>query len=624
MRIRKRRLYFTFGVLSSLIIFLHILGSDIALYGREAEWQSTSLPFIHSQSEGPTFARNRPPEAQSQAPSTSNADDSKKFGWEDLPIRHPVASQIPLPTGKPLKLPKIQYDFKAEDRKAKVVRLRRQSEVKKTFCRCWSSYKQNAWKMDELAPITGRGTESFGGWGATLIDSLDTLWIMEMNDEFEEAVATAAEVDFGPLSPLSDVINVFETNIRLLGGLLSAYDLSDDERLLEKAKEVGNMLYVAFDTPNRMLMTKWRPIPAATGKEQTASESVISAEIGSLSMEFTRLSQITGDGKWFDAIQRITNVFAEQQDQTQLPGMWPVVLNARDMNFTMGSMFTLGAMADSLYEYFPKMYALLGGQLPVYKKLYEGSIKAASESIFFRPMVPGNADILISGEVRTDVKPPELFPHGEHLSCFAGRMLALGGKLFDRGEHIEYGKKLTDGCVWVYKACPLGIMPESFQMLPCADPHDCTWNRDTWESAIFKKSGNWISDLDSAEAQETIANMHIPEGFTSIPDRRYILRPEAIESVFILYRITGDREYQDIAWDMFEAIEKNTKTILGNAGIASVITKEGEDVQLEDRMESFWLAETLKYFYLVFSEVDVISLDDWVSNTEAHPFRRPK
>jgi len=42
-----------------------------------------------------------------------------------------------------------------------------------------------------------------------------------------------------------------------------------------------------------------------------------------------------------------------------------------------------------------------------------------------------------------------------------------------------------------------------------------------------------------------------------------------------------------------------------------------------DEMESFWLAETLKYFYLLFSTPDVISLDDWVLNTEAHPFRRP-
>lgn len=86
-------------------------------------------------------------------------------------------------------------------------------------------------------------------------------------------------------------------------------------------------------------------------------------------------------------------------------------------------------------------------------------------------------------------------------------------------------------------------------------------------------------------------------------------RPEAIESVFILYRITGDRSLQDQAWKMFESIEKASRTEIAHAAV--------DDVRIEqpshtDRMESFWLAETLKYFYLIFSEPDLISLDDYV------------
>jgi mannosyl-oligosaccharide alpha-1,2-mannosidase len=96
-------------------------------------------------------------------------------------------------------------------------------------------------------------------------------------------------------------------------------------------------------------------------------------------------------------------------------------------------------------------------------------------------------------------------------------------------------------------------------------------------------------------------------------------RPEAIESVWYMYRITGDSAWQDKGWKMFEAIIKATSTPLGHSAIDDVTRIK--PVQI-DEMESFWLAETLKYFYLLFSTPDTISLDEWVLNTEAHPFKR--
>lgn len=87
------------------------------------------------------------------------------------------------------------------------------------------------------------------------------------------------------------------------------------------------------------------------------------------------------------------------------------------------------------------------------------------------------------------------------------------------------------------------------------------------------------------------------------------IRPEAIESVFIMYRITGDKTLQDAAWRMFTSIEKMTRTDIAHAGISDVRII---DTQKTNRMESFWLAETLKYFYLIFSEPDLVSLDDYV------------
>lgn len=86
-------------------------------------------------------------------------------------------------------------------------------------------------------------------------------------------------------------------------------------------------------------------------------------------------------------------------------------------------------------------------------------------------------------------------------------------------------------------------------------------------------------------------------------------RPEAIESVFIMYRITGDKELQDAAWRMFQSIQKMTRTEYAHAAIEDVRNPKSEQL---DYMESFWLAETLKYFYLIFSDPDLVSLDDYV------------
>jgi mannosyl-oligosaccharide alpha-1,2-mannosidase len=88
-----------------------------------------------------------------------------------------------------------------------------------------------------------------------------------------------------------------------------------------------------------------------------------------------------------------------------------------------------------------------------------------------------------------------------------------------------------------------------------------------------------------------------------------VLRPEAIESVFILWRITGDQYWPDSGWDMFKAIEAHTTTELAHSAIDDVLNPSPGKI---NQMESFWLAETLKYFYLLYSDTDVISLDDFV------------
>lgn len=252
-----------------------------------------------------------------------------------------------LPTSQPKTFSDFQFKFAPETDEEKDTRLLRQDAVKQIFLRSWKGYKDNAWMKDELSPLSGNYVNTFAGWGATLVDTLDTLWIMGLKDEFEEAVAAVATIDFS--SSDTELLNVFEMTIRYLGGLLGAYDISNGAYpiLLSKATELGDILYKAFDTPNRMPMTRWHWKAAGSPKGSEASDTALVAEVGSLTLEFTRLSQLTGDSKYYDAVYRVMLAFEQSQRGTKLPGLWPTMINARTLDFSAGH-FTLGGMVDTL------------------------------------------------------------------------------------------------------------------------------------------------------------------------------------------------------------------------------------------------------------------------------------
>ncbi|KAI9676924.1 MAG: hypothetical protein M1817_006763 [Caeruleum heppii] len=719
--------------------------------------------------------------------------------WTQLPEHFPVPSEsvIPLPTGKPKAIPRIQHEFAEEPAAAKAGREAKLDIVRKSFLHAWTGYKENAWLEDELRPVSGSSRDPFCGWAATLVDSLDTLWIMGLKDDFKEAVKAVNEIDF--TTTIRSDIPMFETTIRYLGGLLAAYDVSGQQHrnLLDKAVELAEILMGAFDTPNRMPVLYYRWEPSSAARARRAGTRVVVAEIGSLSVEFTRLAQLTKEARYYDAVARITNEFEAWQDHTALPGMWPVYVDASGCNrssegtapFTfpsytkpivkpsstsaaspatsskLGSIsedtelqsarqqlqhsteslssepknkrqldgahvrpedrkqvtlqplisavtggavsgitdcepqgvtsptgnqrqeFTLGGRSDSLYEYLPKQYMLLGGLNDQYKAMYESSVEAVKKHTLFRPMTPQGADLLMTGPVSVDHQGNiTLGPEGGHLTCFAGGMIAIGSKIFNRPDELQIGSKLTDGCVWAYESTKTGIMPELFDAMMCKDAKKCPWNETAyWEQLDphhrFRQSpeqqnlarrqldvdtavgdidkGNATATMDEDTEQEPslknsqgsadtgpvppsaidspmldvkppptheefvkgrIADERLPPGMVQIKDRRYILRPEAIESVFIMYRITGDDYWREKGWEMFKAIQAYTRAEFGNSAINDITT---ETPILKDEMESFWLGETLKYFYLLFSDPDVINLDAYVFNTEAHPFNRP-
>ncbi|KAB5549548.1 family 47 glycosyl hydrolase [Coniochaeta sp. 2T2.1] len=520
--------------------------------------------------------------------------------WANWTQYYPVTDSIrALPTGTPRDIPKIQFEFPLY--RPDAVSRQRQQAVKDVFVRGWDSYKENAWEYDELLPVSGGWQNSLGGWGLTMIDALDTLYIMGLRDEFDFAAGTIAQLDWA--NTTYHEINVFETTIRHLGGLLSAYDLSREKALLQKAEELGNMLYLAFDTPNRLPPFLLDFVDAKSGT-QIAGDMDPGAGPGSLSLEFTRLAQLTGDNKFFDAVDRITSFLERSQNASDIPGLWPVLIDFRNEDVTQDHSFTLGANSDSLYEYFPKMHLLLGGLDPKYESLYRTAMDAAIPHLLFKPMLPGEHDHLFTCDAVNSTGYVRKDPTSQHLGCFAGGMFALGGKIFSNATHVTIGDRLARSCAWAYSQFESGIMPEKFGMIPCANLSGPCW----FDDKLWDRQRGDVSSL--------------PVGFTNAQDPRYLLRPEAIESVFLLYRMTGASALLDVAWGMFESIVNATETGWANSAVGNVTTRGGGENL--DAMDSFWLSETLKYFYLIFSPPFLLSLDDFVFNTEAHPFRRPK
>lgn len=473
---------------------------------------------------------------------TSSPEIVGPVDWKRIPLQHPVTSMIPLPTGTPSALPRIQHEFGVETEHSKAKRLERAAAVKEAFLHAWNGYKQHAWLQDEVTPVTGSYRNSFGGRGATLIDSLDTLLIMGLDEEFHAALKAVKKIDFS--TSMEKRVNVFETTIRYLGGLLGAYDVGGGKHhvLLEKATQLGEMLYRAFDTPSGLPVSRWNwaqyvdyracnyfwvandeCFSTALGGKQERPSHFLAAELGSLSLEFTRLSQLTKDPKYFDAVQRITDIFDKSGDAMSVPGLFPTDIKIRrgSVSVSSGTTFTFGSMSDSLYEYFMKEHMILGGVVDQYQRLYLGAIEAAKKVLFFRPLVPRDKNILFSGTVSaTSHRQRKLVPEGQHLTCFVGGMVGIGAKVFERPEELDIARKLVDGCIWAYNSTATGIMPEVFNLAPCADAADCNWDKVRWHEAVHEEN-NYKGDMSGAQIAE---DGRFPPGYTSITDRRYLLR----------------------------------------------------------------------------------------------------
>jgi len=562
-------------------------------------WHNFSSGPVESDSFDSTSPEPTDDEAALIAPGAKTVDSFKyipsTYDWSKAEQFHPVDQQFKLPSGHATKFPRIQARSTSKILKDNISASRKQT-IKSKFIKSWEAYKKHAWTEDELMPMSGKGKTTLSGWSAQLVDALDTLWIMDLQDEFRRAVKEVAVIDWA--KPSDPKINLFEVTIRYLGGILAAYDLSGEDTLLAKAVELGDALYSTFDTPNR-LPSHWLYYETARQGQQQADTSMSGAAGGSLCVEFTRLSQLTGNDKYYDATERIKQFFYRHQNKTAIPGLWPHDMNYRE-EIVDDTRFNLGAGMDSLYEYLPKMHQLLGGQDPQYQEMVVAALDAAKANVLFRPMTSNDANILMAGNVVVRDGQAKLTAEMEHLTCFIGGTYALAGRLFAREDYIDLASRLTNGCIWAYDNFETNIMPESSELVACP----------TLDGPC---------EYDSSRFPATRSS-HLPDGFVKVKDSRYMLRPEAIESVFYMWRVTGDHAWREAAWRMWEGIVKETETELAFSSIADV---KAHASTKSDSMETFWMGETLKYFYLIFDDESTISLDEWVLNTEAHPLRRP-
>ncbi|KAF9908935.1 hypothetical protein EC991_009234 [Linnemannia zychae] len=473
-------------------------------------------------------------------------------------------------------LKKIQFQFPVESREARLERETRLKAVRDGFEHAWKGYKEHAWGHDEVLPVSGGHRDNFNGWGATMIDSLDTLVIMGFNDEFDEALEWVRK-EFDMTKNPETQHQFFETVIRYLGGFLSTYDLTGEKALLDKAEELGNHLLNAFKSkyfPNGRF--------AITEALNNPGDSFVLAEIGTIQLEFTRLSTLTGKPIYDTKARKIFEVLGTAT--SQLPGLLPSYVQDEEGRQYSNFKASIGGMVDSYYEYLLKEWILLDGKVPKFRQMFETAIDSMKKYMVLRPD-NGSQEYAIFGQTHTGSKAIE--PNMEHLACFISGSLAMGSKYFDRPDDLVLARQIAEGCYRGYHNTATGLGPEAMLFQNSAEP------------------GKFVTDPSTFFHK-----------FTS--RKEYILRPETLESLWILYRLTGEKKYQDQAWEIFQSLERSCRTHIAYSGLRDVTDVNSQD----NRMESFFMAETMKYLYLMFSTPDVISLDKFVLNTEAHPIVR--
>ena len=416
------------------------------------------------------------------------------------------------------------------------------AEVKAEFLHAWNGYKQYCWGHDDLRPITKTCRDWYGTpILMTAVDSLDSLYLLGFKkeaDETREYIAKNLNFD-------KDIsVQNFEITIRILSGLLSAYQMTNDKRLLDLADDLGRRLLPVFDSPTGL---PYKFVNLKTGKTSEAISNP--AETGTLLIEFGTLAKLTGKRVYHEKAKR---ALVETHKRRS-----PIGLVGTRINVETGGWINTGshvsAEIDSYYEYLLKCWLLFGDK--ECKQMWDADIASVNKYLGDEvrgELWYGHADMTTGKRTKTT---------SGALDAFFPGVLALSGD-------IKRAAALQDSMFKMWQVH--GIEPEVFN----------------YQTMKVENGG-------------------------------YPLRPEIVESTYILYQLTKDPKYLAMGEQMWKDFVKHCRTDVAYAGLRSVETKEKSDY-----MHSFLLAETLKYFYLLFAPDKTLDLKKVVFNTEAHPIRR--
>ena len=381
--------------------------------------------------------------------------------------------------------------------------------------------------------------------------------------------------------------NFFETTIRSLGGLIAAYDLSKRDIFLRRAKDLGERLIRAFDS------TSGLPTPLVdlvTGRTRWSYHYQSIADIGTNQLEFRALAERTGKEFFSKISMRAFDEIvtaAEQLDTGVIPNMFRG--EKEDVHSTRfpGSAVSMGGSGDSYYEYLIKLYVQSRGGDERYRKMFIKAMNAMIKTLLGKTR---KGTFFIGTSQKGMLSDVQGFM--EHLVCFVPGTLMLGANTLEissdfgvaeRKKWVEVAEAITETCYKMYKLAPSGLAPEKVE---------------------FEVEGSISSDK---------ADMVIPAD-----SARNLLRPETVESLYFMWYYTGNPKYRQYATEIFEAFKKHSKAAFGYSAVVDV---RNVPTMHANSQETFFLAETLKYLFLIFSPRDTVNLDEFVFNTEAHPLR---
>ena len=415
-------------------------------------------------------------------------------------------------------------------------------QVKAEFIHSWNAYKQYAWGHDALRPLSKTYRDWYGvPLLMTPVDAYDTMILMGLRDE----AAEAKRLILDSLSFDRDIeVQSFEITIRLLGGLLTIYEMDGDPKFLELAKDLGTRLLPVFNSATGM---PYRYVHLQTGAIRDSINNP--AEIGTALIEFGTLSRHTGDPVFFE---KANTALSELFDRRSGIGLVGTRIDVETGEWVNTSSHVSGAI-DSYYEYLLKAALLFGDE--ECRTMYDESMRAVhahlADTVDGR-LWYGHADMYSGKRTRT------IFGA---LDAFLPAVLALDGDL-ERAENLQE----SAFAMWSKH----GIEPEQY---------------------------DYASD--------------------SVVSAGYPLRPEIVESAYYLYKFTGKERYKEMGEVILRDLIRYCRVDAGYAHLKDVRTKEKVD-----SMESFFLAETLKYLYLLLGPEHVLDFGSVVFNTEAHPVGR--